>query len=205
MQGRRCASWAASSLITGALALATGCTAEHARAQPVQVIQISPRVKVALAPRWKALPATPHKPVELVLEKEGREAARVSASVEPRVDHAEALRRLREIAGERPGEGTFTEICGWPALERMSRVPLARLRQQQPSGKPFQPGEAMVDTVTVAIAESDAVVRIEGLIAPGFESADDVLQLGRTLSCSANAHPAEARQEIESLRSAPPR
>src|SRR5258705_2555675 len=59
------------------------------------------------------------KPLQLI----GGEAVMLIVT-EPRRNHAEAVRRLEEIAAQRPEDGRKLIIDGWPAIERRYPAPL---------------------------------------------------------------------------------
>jgi hypothetical protein len=97
-------------------------------------------------------------------------------TIEQRRNHAEAVRRLAEIASEYPEEATPLIIAGWPAIER-------RYRALMP-----QPGEAeaarsniQTSFATTAIAVGSTVVRFNTMLAPDADPnlLDEALAIGR--------------------------
>src|SRR4030095_2891407 len=81
--------------------------------------------------------------------------ARMQINIEPRLDHADALERLRHIAAEYSGSEAYLEIGGWPAYQRRYLAPLAR--KSRAATRPVE----MTIRVTTAIAAGDQVIRIE--------------------------------------------
>jgi hypothetical protein len=124
-------------------------------------------------------------------------------TIEQRRDHAEAVRRLAEIASEYPERASPLLIAGWPAIER-------RYRTVMP-----QPGEAerprdiaQTSFATTAIAVGHTVVRFNTMLAPDADPKllDQALAIGRGLR--APQGPAEvSRRELEEIRkmAKPPR
>ncbi len=99
-------------------------------------------------------------------------------TTEQRRDHAEAVRRLAEIASERPEPATPLIIGGWPAIERRYRAPMPQPGRQEPSG----PG-GLTDFVTTAVAEGAILVRFETMLAPDADPklVEEAMALGRAL------------------------
>jgi hypothetical protein len=102
----------------------------------------------------------------------------VSVTIEHRRDHAEAVRRVAEIAAEYPERAHTTLIAGWPAIERRRR------------GIMPQPGEAerpddIIQTqfATVAVAVDATVYRFEAMLAPDADPKllDQAIAIGRDL------------------------
>jgi hypothetical protein len=129
---------------------------------------------------------------------------------EQRRDHAEAVRRLAEIASEYPERASPLLIAGWPAIER-------RYRAVMP-----QPGEAespsdIVQTsfATTAIAAGTTVVRFNTMLAPDADPKllDQALAIGRGLRAPQGPADVSKRElgEIQKMTkpprgpSAPPR
>jgi hypothetical protein len=99
-------------------------------------------------------------------------------TIEHRRNHAEAVRRLAEIASEYSEKAMPLIIAGWPAIER-------RYRALMP-----QPGEAeaarsniQTSFATTAIAVGSTVVRFDTMLAPDADPKllDEALAIGRGL------------------------
>ena len=180
-------------VIASVLVFALACTTAGGAVRPT--VEVAPQVRVPLRDGWRVQPQSSRNLTELVRDEGGKPAARASISAEPRLDHDEAVRRLREIAEEREGERSFTELCGWPALVRRAKVTSAPpARPSADGGDEPQPAAAEVITIAVAIAAT--VVRIEGPATAG----DGLLELARSLTCPTAPDAGATRQEIESLQ-----
>jgi len=171
-------------------------------------IKISARVSVTPSAGFRPLQQKTRNLTELVQEQNGQQMAYVTITTEQRRDHAEAIHRLLEIANETDGKPTFTEICGWPGLERVYTVRLAQVQAEAGEGELSEEAKAVapeVQAVTIAVAESDAIVRFEGVLQPGAgpEGTIPILGLARGISCPANPHPEETKQAIDKLKQEP--
>jgi hypothetical protein len=82
-------------------------------------------------------------------------------TVEHRRDHAEAVRRLSEIASEHREKITPTIIAGWPAIERRYRAPMP-----QPGEQDIKGGNIETTFVTTAVAAGSTVIRFDTMFAP---------------------------------------
>ncbi len=69
-------------------------------------------------------------------------------TIERRWDHAEAVRRLAEIASEYPGRATLLIITGWPAIERRYRALMPQPGEEQAS----RSGNLQTSFATTAVA-----------------------------------------------------
>ncbi len=89
--------------------------------------------------------------------------ARIMILTEQRLDHAGAVRRLKEIDAEQDTPATFLQIGGWPALQRRYILPIER-----PSANVDEAvSTEMSLRVTTAIAVGDRLIRIQGTLQPG--------------------------------------
>ncbi|MEP7342305.1 MAG: choice-of-anchor D domain-containing protein [Acidobacteriota bacterium] len=138
---------------------------------------------------------------ELHSLKEGAKSARIIITSEQRRDHADALRRLREIAAEQDVKTSYIEIGGWPALQRRytEDVPMPGKRAQG-----LGPVAHLVK-VTTAIAADDLLVRIDATIPSerSAELADQVEGIGQAALLDRKGIPGQVEQEIQTLRSQP--
>lgn len=126
--------------------------------------------------------------------------ARVKITSEPRIDHAEALGRLRQIgAGHQAPATAFLLIGGWPALQHRCIE-----QRPQPSEGP-QFADKMVMRITTAIAVESLIVRLDGSLPSDADPAlvAQVEAMGRSAGFSASLDPAQAQAELEALRSLP--
>src|SRR5262245_35518724 len=135
---------------------------------------------------------------EPVSESEG--TARMQINIEPRLDHADALERLRYIAAEYSGSETYLDIGGWPAYQRRDLAPLAK--KSRDAARPVE----MIICVTTAIAVGDQVIRIETYLPPGAgeELASQVELIGRSASFVETGDERQTLEDIRVLRASPP-
>jgi hypothetical protein len=173
-------------------------------------IKVSQSITLAPAAGFRRVQQKTIGLTELVQEQNGKQVSRVSITTELRTDHAEALQRLLQIANEAGGKRTFTQVCGWPALQRMYRIRLAHVQSDmEQAGKQSAAAEVDVDAVTIAVAAADEIVRLEGVLEPGapVDVTTQILALSHSISCPANPNPQETQPAIDKLnqdlRSAP--
>jgi hypothetical protein len=128
--------------------------------------------------------------------------AQIMIFTERRNDHAEAVRRLKDIEAEASSASIFLNIGGWPSLQRR------HLTQKPLPGQdaPVSPGSGgMVLQITTAVAAGDLLVRLESMLpedAPP-EVADEVEAIGRSLAFPTTGNPAQVEQETQGLRESP--
>jgi hypothetical protein len=166
-------------------------------------IQITSRVKTVLSPGFTVRPQRTRNLVEATRQVNGLQTAYVAITTEVRFDHPESVRRLLDIANEADGKLAFTEICGWPALERLYMKRLAQVMAGREQSREFGGEPApLVQAATIAIAEADTVIRFEGNLSEGagVEGLAEILAAARNSTCSANPHRDEPKRSIEMLR-----
>ncbi len=131
-----------------------------------------------------------------VLDADERDTvARIRMSLTPCTDHAEALRRLREIEAEWGMTSSYVVIGGWPALERKVLVP----KPQEGDESNFAPQWLVM--VTTAVASGSTVVRVDGF-APETASPEIIAQMqsiGRTFTPATSGDPQQAANEAQQL------
>jgi hypothetical protein len=133
------------------------------------------------------------------LSPEQRESiARIETNVIPCTNHAEALRRLREIEAEWGMTSQFLTVGGWPALQRRQLVPRPEARTRSKTA----PAPSRLYMITTAIAAGNTLIRLDGF-AP--ESAppnvlNQMEKIGRELRPDVSGDPTEASKEVEELR-----
>ena len=161
------------------LALASGTAAAQPASSPPPKsgLRIFERFTVTLPQDWRKgpttrssvelfVPRTPGRPGIVENEKDDKPAFVISVdagmlvTLEVRRDHAEALRRLAEIASEQPEKATMSVVAGWPAVERRYRA-----RMPQP-GETVGAGNVETWFSTVAVAAGVRLVRFETTLAP---------------------------------------
>ncbi len=133
-------------------------------------------------------------------EVESTGTARMQINIEPRLDHADALQRLRHIAAEYSGSEAYIDIGGWPAYQRRYLAPMARK-----SRAAAQPVEITI-RITTAIAAGDRVIRIETFLPPGAneEVAAQVELIGRSATFGEPGDQRQTSEDIRTLRASPP-
>lgn len=126
----------------------------------------------------------------------------IAIFTERRKDHAEAVRRLKEIEAEATSPSTFLKVGGWPALQRRHLRPKPLPGQDATSSGGS--GE-MVLQITTTIAAGDLLVRLESFLPEDAPSqiADEVEAIGRSLIFATSGNPAQVDQEIQDLRGSP--
>jgi len=143
-----------------------------------QTIRIFDRASVAVARGWKEGPRTATS-VELLVPPSRKTAEAPPAEVNPkpsevisadagmlitievRRDHAEALRRLAEIASEQTEPVSLGVIDGWPSLTRRYLAPMP-----QPGGEEMEGGPLMTWFATTAVVIGNDLIRFETMLAP---------------------------------------
>jgi hypothetical protein len=130
------------------------------------------------------------------------QAAQVFITSETRRDHADALRRLTDVAAESTTPVTFLTINGWPAVQRRY------------IGSREQPGDVDIDDraekilrVVTAIAADRFLIRFDGRLPPTASPALEatVRSIGRSAIFRTPGDEAQGRREVERLRAAPRR
>jgi hypothetical protein len=125
----------------------------------------------------------------------------VSVYTERRADHAEAVRRLREIELEQQAPATYLAIGGWPALERRAVQPRPQPGEAETEDRnPDVGGEVLV--MTTAVAVDALLVRIESWLPPqaGPTLIAQVQAVGRSVAGRQQDDPLQLEQELQELR-----
>jgi len=122
----------------------------------------------------------------------------INISRETRLDHADALRRLRDLSLAAGEAATALEIDGWPAVQ----VRYLTQRAQASQGEPL--GSETVLIVRTAIAADNILLRLEGFLPPDASQAliDETLTIGTSAVFAAHADPSATEQEIQQLQQA---
>lgn len=129
----------------------------------------------------------------------GPRVARVMITVEQRRSHAEAVQRLRDIAGSVDSPATYLEIGGWPALEQ-SHLAERPLRGQSPLRQNAPLAGRNPDRLTLhhttAIAAGSLLIRLEASMPPnGSERMQqDAQAIGRSVVAASAPPQADAAQ-----------
>jgi hypothetical protein len=130
------------------------------------------------------------------------ETTEISIWLESRLDHADAVARLRDIAAQFDGEVRYREIGGWPALERSFE---ALLPQKVARGRQL-PEEIFILHASTAIAAGSQVVRIEAKIPSNDRPAIGLAHsIGRRVEFYVPGDAEDSALEIETLRTRPRR
>jgi HYDIN/CFA65/VesB family protein len=127
--------------------------------------------------------------------------AQIMIFTEHRRDHAEAVRRLKEIEAETDSPSTFLTIGGWPALQRRHLAP----KPQPGQGPLLEEAGEMVLEITTAVAAGDLLVELDGRLRPDAppRSANEVEVIGQSLVFTTTGDPGQVNKEIEDLRKSP--
>jgi len=192
------------------VALAVTCGAGDAAAQDARTYSLTPKVSLRVAGPWVESPVKYSNATEFVVKGEVRvptdrpggeqsvefPLARLLVTTEPRGSHADALKRLDDIAASRPEQARFVEIGGWPALELEFFEALPRRGQQ--AGTPNE----IVRRAITAIAADDEVLNFDISLVQNAPA--DLLraaqEVARNVSVSERPNPDAVRQEIERLQ-----
>lgn len=124
-------------------------------------------------------------------------AARIMITSERRLDHADAVNRLLEIASEEPATSTMLEIGGWPGLQRRQLA----LKPKRGHVVDLVKGEEKILRMTTAIAAGDRIVRLEASVPPEREKdlAPIVESIGRSATFARRGDPDAVTREIRDL------
>jgi len=199
-------------LFTAFLLLPFAATAQDKPA--VKMLTVAREHRVTVPPRWTVQTSTPlsleifipaekrrfvpemgdknPKPARLV----GGEASMLIV-IEPRRSHEEAVRRLEEIASERPEDVRKVVIDGWPAIDRTYRAPMPLPGETDP-----RIGTPLTLFHTTAIASGSTVVRCETTLQPDADPkiADEAAAIGRTYHGPQPGDAGRAESELNQLR-----
>ena len=126
--------------------------------------------------------------------------AQVFVTVEHRTDHADAVRRLREIASEFEAPVMYLTIGGWPAMQR--QVITAK---EQPGAVGADAQQQQILTITTAIAAGDLLIRADARMAPdvGEETKQQVLAIESSIGIKTAGDNAQSQRDIEELQAVP--
>lgn len=126
--------------------------------------------------------------------------AKIFVTVERRANHVDAVRRLREIASEFDAPVEYMTIGGWPAMQR--RVVT---RKEQPGAVGVNVQEQQLLRITTAIAAGNLLIRAEARMPPnvGEQTEQQVRAIEAGISIQAAGNEADAKQDVEKLRTAP--
>lgn len=125
--------------------------------------------------------------------------AKITINVEPRLNHEDAVQRLKQIEAEYSGKAVYLNIGGWPAYQRRAQIPLAR--RSRAATQPIE----MYTSITTAIAADDRLIRIEAFLPPGVgeELIAETEAIGRTSNFAETADARQVEREIQILRASP--
>jgi len=154
---------------------------------------------------WAPAKTQFHNAFDLVTPAEAASAglpkARLNITAERRMDHAEALQRLHEIAdGLKNLTGSapkLLQIAGWPALQHQYTMPVPISEHNLPA----KGGPSLSRRVTVAVAAADRLVLLEATFAldadPGLVGEGE--KIAGTLRPPQTGNPAQSESEIQML------
>src|SRR5688500_1903610 len=200
--------WIISVALAGALALVGGSVAaqdsgrddparppEASLTRTLEVSSLS--LSVRYPADWTVGPARYVNAHELWFVPAQGKAARIMITSERRLDHADAVNRLLEIASEEPATSTMLEIGGWPALQRRQ----LSLKPKRGHVVDLVKGEEKILRMTTAIAAGDRIVRLEASVPPDREKdlAPIVESIGRSATFARRGDPDAVTREIRDL------
>ncbi len=194
--------WLASLAVSGVVLAVTPATQAQTRVFAVDQAGSfeypagwSPRHYANLHELWNATPER----LGRASAAEQAAMARIETNAIACADHAEALRRLREIEAEWGGGSRFVTIGGWPALVRRQLIP-----------KPTEGDDADADQerlwmVTTAVAAGSTVIRLDGFAPENTPQRvlDQMESIGRAVRTAAAGLAGQASKEVEELRRSP--
>jgi hypothetical protein len=179
--------------------------AAPAQSNREQVIKLSENLIAGVPAPWEILRKQTRGLDELVLRESSAENSPVKTylaiSTEWRGDHARALQRLEEIAGERSGAISYMDICGWPAMARRSLVELPQVMREEHVRKLRSSAVIKTTTITIVVAADNVVVRYEATLSPNahMADADEVLTVAGKLRCSTRPADGQTERELKTL------
>jgi hypothetical protein len=188
------------------LAAAAGQTKSPAS----KVLTVAPESTVRYPDPWRPSGVEYSNAKELIFVSREKEAegtsARILITTEQRLNHEDALQRLRDIAKSR-SDGTvrFVEIGGWPGvvLEFIEPLP-ARGAPQRGEGNESEgvPDNTPVQHAIVAVAAGTMVVHFDISLAPGapqtlLQQAEDIASSSSFLK---KGNPDDVRRSILDLQ-----
>jgi hypothetical protein len=155
--------------------------------------------------------------VELITKgakgSESAPEARTLITMERRLDHHEAVKRLAEIAFTHNGVVTYLSIGGWPAIQVRYRELLPEMGERRGPAdelpqRSLSTEERMALHTTTAIAAQEAVVRLDTIVAPKANErlAREAEDIARSAILPKQSNPKITLDEVEKLRAlkAPP-
>ncbi|HET8549657.1 MAG TPA: hypothetical protein VFL57_16725 [Bryobacteraceae bacterium] len=186
-------------------------TAQQPPAAPKpRLLTVAPGTTVRVPARWQPSAIKYSNAQELVLSSQARVAgaqgqppqtvdynmARILITREPRTTHADAVKRLQEIAAERPFPARFVEIGGWPAVEIDFQERLPR------RGQAAQVFEANVPQAAIAVAAGTTLIRFDIALAPDAEPAllEEARQIARSSVFPTRGNPATVKRSLDTLQ-----
>lgn len=162
-------------------------------------------VSVEVPPGWSVAPAmfpNSRTLVDVGVGEARNPSAHVQIHVEPRLDHADALKQMREFGSVVPPQDkVVTTIGEWPAVQ----VTRLEMRPQPSQGPRHEdPRILRIDTF-IAFADALVVVSAGLPSAPTPETIDAALAISSSLLFESTADPDELEEDLELLRlRAPP-
>ena len=196
------------------LLFATSLTAaaDQSKTPKSTLLTVAPQTTVRYSQPWRPSGVEYSNAKELILVSREKQTAETSARVlittEQRLNHEDALQRLRDIA-ESTTNGTvrFVEIGGWPAVVLEFMEPLAQPgAPQEPEdnqGEPA-PDDSPAQCAIVAVAAGTTVMDFDITLAPGAPHA--LLQQAEEIASSSmfprKGNPEEVHKAILNLQHA---
>jgi hypothetical protein len=170
-------------------------------------IALDPQTSVRLVPPWSASGVKYGNGQELVATERGAgtdEAShailgRTLITIEPRTDHADAVKRLSDIARSREAKIRFLEVAGWPAVELRFRETLPQRGQEgeEPVGEATD-----IERAILAVAADDKLINFDISLSPGAPVSliESALKIAQDARFAKRGNPDEVKQTLERLQ-----
>lgn len=183
-------------------------------AQATRKETVAPGVGVEALQNWTRAETTMRNAQELRVIKAGAIQARMLTTTELRKDHAEAVKRLSQIAGSVHVPVKFLEIDGWPALQYRASFPEARTGSEQHvmsqkenrDSKDLAGPPVNTERSVTAVAVGNSVVRMDAELAPGADPAllDQAESMAGSLLLQSKGSPSQTEKDLHSLQTTIP-
>ncbi len=181
--------------------------------QPERMESLGQGISVRVPANWMSPTGELRNARELRVMKDGAVEARLLTVTEPRKDHAEALRRLQQIAAEVKAPVQYLQVSGWPAIQYRFTAPLARTGQQnrEMSEKLNKQAKALTQAPqtyqhsVTAIAAGNTVIRTDAELSPSgdIKLLDQAENMAKNISVPQKGDPGQSEKELQEIRKSP--
>jgi hypothetical protein len=198
-------------IILGMLCAALGLAQQN---QNTKALAIAPQAEIRFSAPWQPSAVQYSNAQELVARstgsptpgvtaaESGEPLARMLITTEPRIDHADALKRLEAIAASRNAPAEFVEVGGWPAVEIKFSEPLPRRGSKGGEDGETPPPEVTVQRTITAIAQGDKVVVMDTTVLPSAPQAllSSAKEITRSVRFAKRGDPNAVKKALETMR-----